>query len=224
MDFSTPTKPSFATRFPALKSRGSCRGFAVYQDRAVVFESHLELMVLFILALLPNTAAVIDQPPAVTYTDDNGCLRRHTFDYLVIGHDSTRALVAVKPAAKVAESGIQRIVQLIAEQLPRGTADTVHLITDAHFSYADRFNAVQAFECCRFPIGEHHDAIANLASQLLGAVRICDLVDASGLGGMGFRAIIRAMTYGLLKPVLPGRRITPDSYVVRPDRTEPTVS
>lgn len=211
MNFSDPTNPSLASRHPALTSRGTCRGFAVYQNRLVVFESHLELMVFFLLTLRPETATVEDQPPAVAYMDGN-TPRRHTFDFLVINHDGSRMYVAVKPVARVERSGINTTLRLIAAQLPPGTA-TVHLVTDADFSYADRYNATQAFDFLRFPVKEHDEAIAALAADMAGSVRISDLVEASGLGAMGFRAIVRLIVHRVLEPLNPRERITHESFI-----------
>ena len=215
MNFSEPTLPTVATRLPALRSRGSARGFAVHQNRVVVFESHLELMVLFLLAVMPSVAQIIDQPPAVTYTDDAGIARRHTFDFLVYLTDGTRIYVAVKPAEKVERSGIRRTVELIAQQLPPAIADRIVIVTDTDFTRVDRYNAQQAFECLRFPISADDDLIERMTSTLLGSVKIADLVSASGLGGTGFRAVVRCIATGMLVPVTLQFRITPDSYVTR---------
>ncbi len=88
------TQASVASRFPALKSRNTCRGFVIYQNRVVWFESHLELMVFFMLALLPEVATIREQPPAVTYQDGD-TLHHHTFDFLVIFRDGSRMYLAV---------------------------------------------------------------------------------------------------------------------------------
>jgi hypothetical protein len=195
----------------ALKSRGSCRGFAIFQNRVIVFESHLELMVFFMLTLRMQTATVEDQPVAVTYWDGE-TLRRHTFDFLVINHDGSRMYVAVKPAKRVERSGIKTTLRLIAEQLPPGSP-SVHLVTDADFSYAARYNATQAFDFLRFPVKEHDEAVAALANEITTSVRIADLVEASGLGAMGFRAIVRLIVQRVFEPVNPKERITYDTFI-----------
>ncbi|MGM5049609.1 hypothetical protein AB8A20_12095 [Tardiphaga sp. 604_B6_N1_1] len=211
MNYSKPPKPSRASRSMALKSRGSCRGFAIFQNRVIVFESHLELMVFFMLTLRMQTATVEDQPDAVTYWDGE-TLRRHTFDFLVINHDGSRIYIAVKPAKRVERSGVKTTLRLIADQLPPGSP-SVRLITDADFSYADRYNATQAFDFLRFPVEEHDEAIAAMADDLVGAVRIADLVAASGLGAMGFRAIVRLIAHRVFEPVNRKERITNDTLV-----------
>ncbi len=120
MTYSIPPKKSRSSRKIPLKSRGSCRGFAIFQNRVVVFESHLELMVFFLLTLRPETATVEDQPPAVTYWDGE-TLRRHTFDFLVINHDGSRMYVAVKPAQRASSAPASRTtLRLVAAQSPSG--------------------------------------------------------------------------------------------------------
>lgn len=212
MNYDKPPAKSLASRFPALKSRETCRGFAIAQNRVIHFESHLELIVLYMLVVLPETAKLIEQPDAVTYRDGDS-VRRHTFDFLVITRDGRRKYVAVKPAARVERSGIKRTLGLIVAQLPPGSNVTVHLVTDADFSYADRYNATQAFDFCRFPIREHDELMGRLMSQVAGAVRIRDMVALSGLGAMGFRSVIRLIANRQLIPVKPNERITYDSLI-----------
>lgn len=210
--YDNPPAPSLASRFPALKSRETCRGFAIYQNRIVWFESHLELMVFFLLALLPEVATIREQPKAVAYLDGETA-HGHTFDFLVIFRDGTYKWVAVKPAAKVASSRIEIVLGLIAAQGSVGKNGSVHLITDADFTYADRYNATQAYDFCMDPIQEHDDAMARLVSEVVGAVRIRDLVEASGLGAMGFRSVIRLIAHHQLAAVKAGERITHDTFV-----------
>lgn len=212
MDFSEITQASVASRFPALKSRNTCRGFVIYQNRVVWFESHLELMVFFMLALLPGVATIQEQPPAVTYQDGE-TFHHHTFDFLVIFRDGGRMYVAVKPAARVISSRIEHVLGLIATQMSPDKFASIRLITDADFTYADRFNAIQAYDFCMDPIKEHDDAMTSLISEISGAVRIADLVSASGLGAMGFRSMVRLIAYRQLAAVKPGERITYDSFV-----------
>lgn len=213
MDFSNPTAPSIASRFPELKSRASCRGFAVYKNRTTVFESHIELCVIWICSTMPDVVEIIDQPPAVTYVDSAGIPRKHTFDFLVIMADGRRLFLMVKPAAKATKA--RALARMIAGQLAAGTANSIHVVTDADFSRTDRHNAQLLFECMRFPISAHDSAIDSITVNMAGAVKVNELVSASGLGGLGFRAVMRALARGILAPAEPGARITADSYVVR---------
>lgn len=210
--FDNSPAPSLASRFPALKSRETCRGFVIYQNRVVWFESHLELMVFFLLALLPEVATIQEQPQAVAYLDGDTA-RGHTFDFLVIFRDGSRKYVAVKTFVLVKSSRIERVLGLIADQGVVGKNASVHLITDADFTYADRFNATQAYDFCMDPVQEHDEAMCRLVSEVVGAVRIRDLVEASGLGAMGFRSVVRLIAYHQLSAVKAGERITYETFV-----------
>ena len=68
--------------------------------------------------LRPNIVKVAEQPPSVTYIDDDGRKRRHIFNFRFTTSDGKRVLVAVKPSALIAISGIDRILGFIAEQAP----------------------------------------------------------------------------------------------------------
>lgn len=210
MNYSVNPEESRASRKPALKSREICRGFAVFQNRVVYFESHLELMVLFMLTLRPQTLTIEEQPPAVTYWDGE-TYRRHTFDFLVINRDYSKEYVDVKSAARVLRSGINTQHRLISEQLPPGSVKALHLVTDDDFTYEDRYNATMAFDFFRNPVVEHDEAMTRLAAEVTGTVRIADLVKASGLGAMGFRSIVRLIYSGVFSQVKQGERITHDT-------------
>lgn len=212
MNYLVPPEKSRASRKPALTSREICRGSAIFQNRVVYFESHLELMVLYMLTLRPETLTIQEQPPAVIYLDgETHC--RHTFDYRVIDRDYSEMLVDVKPAARVLRSGILTQHRLIAEQLSLGPVKSLHLVTDADFTRADRYNATMAFDFFRFPVAEHDEALTEFAAEITGAVQIADLVNASGLGAMAFRSIVRLIFSGVFVKVNPAERITHETYI-----------
>ncbi|MCK7473396.1 MAG: hypothetical protein MZV49_07375 [Rhodopseudomonas palustris] len=107
----------------------------------------------------------------------------------------------------------KRLLRLIAAQLPPGTA-TVHLVTDADFSYAARYGATQAFDfSLRFPVEEHDQVMAARGSEISTSVRVADLVAASRLGAMGFRSIVRLIVHRVFEPVNPNERIAYDSFI-----------
>lgn len=179
----------------------------------LVFESHLELMVIWLLAAMPEVATIVDQPPPVPYLDHAGVERTHTFDFLVTMRDGRRLFIAVKPAKRAGKALI--VAKAIAAQLKPGIADEVHVVTDAAFTRTERHNAALIAQCARFPVTEHDETIDRITARMTGAVRIGHLVETSGLAGMGFRAIIRLVGSGLLQPVATRQRLTTDSYVVR---------
>lgn len=213
MDYSTPTRPSSASRFPELRSAASCRGFVVHQDQVLVFESRLEHFVIYMLAAMPDVVCIEDQPSPVTYVDSQGKVRRHTVDFRVTLRDGRRLVILVKTASKAAKAWA--VARALADQLPPGFADEIHVVTEADFSRIDRYNAQLMFESARFPIEAHDAEIDRITARTRGALKISDLVEVSGLGGAAFKAIVRLIAVGTLRQATPGKRIGYDTYVVR---------
>ena len=195
-----PALPSVSSRKIALRSKASKRGALVTyfgQRRAVVFESHLELMVALILLRLPGIVDLIDQPPAVHFVDLDGVVHPHTFDYLAVFADGRRAAVAVKPEERAARVDLRFTLELIASQ-NSDFADTFHLLTESDFSRAEVSNARLMHH-----IGYERDVavdaiVGRLASSLSGTCTIADIVRASGAGGRAYRSVVRFLAHGKL--------------------------
>jgi hypothetical protein len=197
-EFIVATKVSRASRQISLHSKGSVRGFFVANGYQTWYESELERKVGFAFKARPDVVDVVDQPPAVPYIDEDGVERHHTFDWLVIKTDGSRYLVAVKPSGLVAKSGIQNIVDRIAQQVSAETADFVTLVTEKKLSRIDNFNGELIHSALRDDFPDDDAAIVALAKKLRGAATIESLVGESGLGGSGFRATVRAIARGEL--------------------------
>jgi len=196
----TPTLPSVASRKIALRSKASKRGALVTyfgQRRAVVFESHLELMTALMLLRLPGITDLIDQPPAVTYVDFDGVAHKHTFDYLVGFADGRKWVVAVKPFAKAVNTNLHSTLELIAAQ-NRAFADQFHLITEKSFSRTQVSNA-RLMHHIGYEVDIEADAIVGrYVSSLSGTCTIGDVVKASGVGARGYRSVVRFLAWGKL--------------------------
>lgn len=214
-----PTQPSRASRFPNLRDRGSCRGTVVINNKVHVFESHLELVGYWMLSARPDVADIWDQPPAIGYTDDDGVARRHTFDALVMMTTGLRVLIEFKPAVKVASSGIERVIELVAAQHGTRVADRIVVITDKNFTRNDKFNARLQHDCGKHAVAAHDEAVVAAVAGLIGSVTIGDLADSLGFGGIGFRAVVRAISRGLLVRDVRSARITRDALVSRAPAT-----
>jgi hypothetical protein len=78
--------------------------------RQVCYEGALERCSLVVGRLRPDIVKVAEQPPSVTYIDDDGRKRRHVFNFRFTATEGKRLLAAVKPSALIAVSGIDRIV------------------------------------------------------------------------------------------------------------------
>jgi hypothetical protein len=210
-------RASRATRKIKIGDKGSVSGALIANDIKIWFESQLEYWVLLILLARWDVIDVWEQPTPVEFVDDDGVVRTHTFDFLVTLRDGTRIAIAVKPAAKVVESRIQRTVDLIAEQMSPAFAGYAKLLTDKSFTVNDRINA-QLIHAVKDDDEPEDDAVvAKLLKKLRGETTIAKLVEASGIQGYGFRAVVRAIGDGRLKLTEPCV-IDDDSVVTRGPR------
>jgi hypothetical protein len=165
----------------------------------------------------PDVAEVAEQPPAVVYVDDDGRERRHTFDFQIKLTTGSTGLVAIKPAALVGKTGIDRTVDLIAEQIPPSRADWVLLFTEKDLSPTDLFNAQQIHHARRDRWPEDDAVMTKVLRHLKGETTIGELAAKSGLNGYAFDAVVRAISDGKLKPVGYGM-LDDDLAVVPPSR------
>jgi len=151
--------------------------------------------------LRPNIVKVAEQPPSVTYIDDDGRKRRHIFNFRFTTSDGKRVLVAVKPSALIAISGIDRILGFIAEQAPLAMGDYVMPFTEKKLSWIDTFNVQVVNMATRHLCPENDAAFAKVVGKMNGQASIGELVERSGLGGYGFDAVVRALFAGQLRLV-----------------------
>jgi hypothetical protein len=195
-----PALPSVATRKIALRSKASKRGALVTyfgERRAVVFESHLELMTALMLIRIPGVVDLVDQPPAVIYVDYDGVVHRHTFDYLVAFADGRRWAVAVKPYERAVKKNLVSTLGLIATQNP-AFADQFHLVTEKNFSRTQVSNALLMHHIS-YEVDQQVDAIVGrLVASMSGTCTIADLVTAAGAGSRAYRSVVRFLARGTL--------------------------
>lgn len=197
--FIPDTLPSQASRAISLHSKGSVRGFDFFYGRKTWYEAELELKVGLVAKARHDVAELVEQPPAVVYTDDQGRERRHTFDWRVVKKDGSKVLIAVKPAALVQKSGILRIVDLVASQISRNQADFVTVVTEHDLTAIDLYNAEAMHHASRDPAPADDAVIARLSKNLRRPTSIADLVDRAKIGGYGFDAVVRAIADGRLQ-------------------------
>lgn len=193
------TLPSLSSREITLHSAYSVHGWDFIDDRKVWYEAELELTFALLARMREDVEGIAEQPPLVRYIDDDGVERRHTFDFLLKMKNGTRGFVAVKPFARVEETGVGRIVELTAEQISPTLADWTLLFTEQDLSPVDLFNARVIHHARRDPWPEDDAAMAKLLGRLKGEITIGELAAKSRLGGYGFDAVVRAITDGKLK-------------------------
>jgi hypothetical protein len=196
-EFIPAVKRSRGSREINLHSKGSVRGFFDVNSFMTWYESGGERKIGLHFKALLDVDDIVEQPPAVPYVDEHGVKRRHTFDWLVKARKA-KTLVAVKPLALVEKSGIDRIVRQVAAQISPATADFVLLVTEEDLTPVDNFNAELIHSAQKRNCPKQDAVVAGLAKKLRSEATIADLVDASGLGGSGFFAVVRAVAAGRL--------------------------
>jgi hypothetical protein len=193
------------------RSRFSARGYVVahlpaHPDRQqrVGYESNLERSFVLLTLSQPDVADLVEQPFTVIYTDGFGRPRRYTFDYLVVRANGRRTAVEVKTAERANTARVRDKLSAVAAQLPPKLADEFRLFTNADFEPWMTVNAAQLLHCRRKPDHAADEALASTISGLNGQITIAELVDLTGIGARGFRAIIRAIYANRLRPITPG--------------------
>lgn len=197
--------PSLASREMTLHSAISVHGYLPIDGRKVWYESILERCCALLARLRPDIAEIAEQPPAITYIDDNGMPQSHVFDFKFTTTSIGRVLMAVKPRALVLKSGVDRIVELVREQLPPSVADGVGLFTEEMLSAVDLFNAEAVNLATRDSRPEDDAALEKVLRKLKGETTIGDLAEKSKLGGYAFDAIVRAVDARKLRLVEYGK-------------------
>ncbi|MFD0463512.1 hypothetical protein ACFQY9_18350 [Microvirga aerilata] len=190
-------------------------------NREMVYDSTLERDLICIAATHRDARALREQPKAITYIDVDGRERNHTFDLVVDLKDMTRLNIAVKPAAKVASSGIEETLELIRATSTKGRRETFVLRTGYHITRARAADARLILKSRRMRDDACIAEVGAVASRLRGTVRIADLMAATRNDGHGFMAVVCLIDDGVLDHAGPGR-ISADS-AVRPAR-KPTES
>ncbi len=200
-----PPLPSRSMRRIARRSKSSSRGGIVVRlpgwqrSRVVLFESRLELNVLYVLLARGDVIDLWEQPPSVTYYDAKGQRRNHFFDFLIQRASGRREAIAVKPAKLARNNGFADELCFIRQAVNKNFADDVRLITDQCFTRAEAINAERYFDFAR-----HRDS--NVARQLQYAlettsfpITIAELSQKLNAGGHGFRTVFLAIYEGQLK-------------------------
>ena len=188
-----PPGASRASRRPSLRSRGSHRGHLIGgpNPTRILYESKLESDAAYVLLARADVTDLQEQPPAVWYRDAAGRQRSHTFDFLATMSDGRRIAIAIRPQEKAQRKQLEALLRVIAPQLPRTFATDLAIITERHLPRDLVRDTRLIHSVRREPRGQDDDAIMAIMAGVRGGVTIGALVEASGLAGLGFRAIVR---------------------------------
>ena len=209
----SPPSPSVATRRPSARSRYAARVTVISPDlREVLAESDTEAKAAYALLADQEVASIEEQPPPVSYVDDDGEIRVHTLDFIAILKDGVRVAVLVKPEALAERRKSRELVERLARQVPNRVADRFVLLTEEDVG-GDRAHDAKLINAARLhPRPEHDATVLRQAADAGGPTSIAALMAASRLGGAGFRAVARLIASGELRKLDPGR-ISPATRV-----------
>lgn len=182
------------------KSRGACRPSVVIHNCEVMCESGQERDAALIIGSDPDVVDLREQPPAVTWVDAEGTPRRHTFDFLATLRSGKKIAIAVKPMEVAKRTRFLETLSLIARQLPCSFADGVKLVTDEDLPLDHVHNAVLLRQSLRTSNPGHDEFIKGLLAEHKCAT-IGQIVEASGLEGQAFQAIIRLIASGVVRVI-----------------------
>lgn len=216
--------PSTAQRDVALSSKSHFCGHVVIGDgsgrgaiagvppRVVQVESHLELCWCLCLSVRADIADLREQMQFDWFNED-GEVHPHYFDLFVTRTDGTRIACAIRPTAWIGGEFGRQMPRIAAQTRAGRFADDVRLLTDADIDTVELHNAwllhgVRAGD----PVAD--EAAARVLADMSGMSSLADLTAMTGCGAGGFRALLRLVRWGQLRP-LHHEHITPATIVYK---------
>jgi len=178
----------------------------------VGYDSNTEMKWKLVLLARPGVAWIESQVHFMWVKAD-GEIANHFFDFRILMADGTRVAIMVKSEYRRNQPKVQAELAEVAARVPRSFADQVVVMTERDIDPVEYFNAEMMHEMRR-PDPDADAAARRLLGEIVGAVRIQDLVDAIGLGPRGFRAVVRLLRSHELELTL-NMRITHETYVRR---------
>ncbi|SMQ68626.1 hypothetical protein SAMN06295905_1607 [Devosia lucknowensis] len=212
-----PPSQSRATRYIALRGRGSQRGATHVKygglERMVVFESLLELHTLHILLSDTSLIDIWDQPPPIPLRNRAGKKTTHTLDYLAVYADGRKVGYAVKPSRKVFDEhgNPTEFVELMG-RVRTAAGFEIRIVTEKSFSRSQVQDARLMHRWSRQSDPEADAVVRDIVRSLQGSYPVRTIKDLSGLKGRAFGAVVRAYRDGLLTKA-DGKRLHVDSMV-----------
>ena len=184
------------------------------EDRVLHYESELERALAYLLLTDRDVVLVREQYPVVTYVDDEGRVRTHTFDFFVVLRSGVRVAFAVKPKHRVAKSGLRRLLELVAAQTGAEHADHFEVRTQEHLPRARVENAVQVYDARRVRDEDDVAALSAVVARQRGKVRVSDLLAALPERNGLLSAVLNLLDDGLLELANDNRRLDLSSFVL----------
>ena len=160
-------------------------------------ESHLEMNASLLLAARPSTLDLREQV-LFNWYDARGEYFVHYIDLVSTEHNDQMIGHAVRPMQRVSDKYLQRLARIKEQAVNQGFLDDFRLFTELDVCPIELFNAklihsVRRPDCFADPV------LADVVASTVGVTTVDALVGQSGLGGMGFRAVVRLIRSGHLQ-------------------------
>ncbi|MEO9649366.1 MAG: hypothetical protein ABJ360_09605 [Roseobacter sp.] len=175
-------------------------------------DSHLEKNATMLLLGRSSTLGLREQVSFDWY-DEHGVYHTHFIDLVATQDDGDVVGYAVRPMGRVSSEYLAKLARIKEQAIQQCFLDDFLLFTErgvcrVELYNAELFHAVRRQDCFADPV------MQDVAGASIGVTTIGDLVDESGLGGMGFRAAVRLIKSGHLQ-MLRYERIERSSEVYR---------
>jgi len=162
-------------------------------------ESNLEKKALLLLSARPTTLDVVEQV-AFEWYDEHGEYHTHYTDLVVTQTDERVVGYAVRPSQRAGLKYTTKLARIKEQAIREGVVNDFRLFTEQDVCPVELFNA-QLIHGVRRPDCFADPVLQDVAGASAGVTTIGDLVDQSGLEGMGFRAAVRLIKSGHLQMV-----------------------
>ncbi|WP_216597724.1 hypothetical protein [Loktanella sp. 3ANDIMAR09] len=209
-------EPSRAERSIAGAAKGHCTANLVLGDDngvRVQAESWLELCHLL---QLDAKSSVVDLQEQVFfyYGHDRKKLNHKILDVVTVQEDGQRIAYTIKPEVRLVSGSFLAEMQIVAGWMKKlNFVDDFRLLTDQDIDPID-LNSALMFTAVR-KADPDADAVAQyVVGKLHGGRSISDLTADTGMMERGYRAVVRLMRNGVLKPLV-REMITPKTIVIK---------
>ncbi|MBS1303260.1 hypothetical protein, partial [Loktanella sp. SALINAS62] len=209
-------EPSRAGRSVAGAATGHCTANLVLGDDCgvrVQAESWLELCHLL---QLDAKSSVVDLQEQVFfyYGHDRKKLNHKILDVVTVQEDGQRIAYTIKPEVRLVSGSFLAEMQIVAGWMKKlDFVDDFRLLTDRDIDPID-LNSALMFTAVR-KADPDADAVARcVVGKLHGGRSISDLTADTGMKDRGYRAVVRLMRSGVLKPMV-RKMITPKTIVIK---------
>jgi hypothetical protein len=207
--------PSRADRNVPLASKGRFTGHIVAgpgAGRIIQTESHLEFDWCLCLLARQETAELREQV-AFEWSDSDGRIHQHFFDFLTVQIDQRSIAYTVKPTKRISQKFLDEMGIISEQAVSCGFVSDVRLLSEKDLDPVAVFNA-RLFHGMRVPDPEADAIAGDVVGRMSGTASLIQLTSRTEIGPRGFRALIRLMANHVLVPVRRGR-ISPRTEVFK---------